>query len=232
MRASPAPADTSASQQQATLAPPPPAPPSPLPGGVAEDGDTPAEDADDGPPWGDDSEDVGRALDSVGVGTWDELPEWHADTSQDTMEGGQATSSAQVDLAALFAEILDQLDGHPAGANLLPLIRQLRPVSLIGNVLQLAYDPDDMPVHDISRMLQPETLDVVQECFALVAPNPESRVVIKRWLVSVSDGQRQQRRRATQEEIERVAEHPFVRLVCERVGGSVVDARIASRSSV
>lgn len=136
-----------------------------------------------------------------------------------------------VDLDRLFAELLEQLDGYPGGEELLPLIRRLRPVSFIGNVLQLAYDPDDMPMQDISRILQPATLDIVQECFTPVAPDPESRVVIKRWLASISHEEGPSRRKASRAEIEKIASHPFVQQVCERVDGVVVDARLRDEST-
>ena len=126
----------------------------------------------------------------------------------------------------LFQALLGQLEQDPVGVALLPLLRRLRPVSIIGNVFQVAYDAEELSGDEIRRVQMPETMNVLRECFARVAATPESTIVVKRWIASVSEEQRGARRRPSAEERSRVENLPFVREVCATVGGQVVDVRV------
>jgi hypothetical protein len=137
-----------------------------------------------------------------------------------------AAPAAEADPARLFQALLSELEQHATGAALVPLCKRLRPVSIIGSVFQVAYDPEELAADEIRRVQAPETMKVVRECFARVAPTPESAIVVKRWIASVSGDQRGVRRRPSSEERTRVENLPFVREVCAAVGGQVVDVRV------
>jgi len=128
--------------------------------------------------------------------------------------------------AGLFQALLARLKAHPTGAGLLPLVQRLHPISVIGNVFQVAYDAEELLPEEVRQLQAPETMAVVRECFAAVAPTPESMIVLKRWIASVSEDQRGLRRRATPEERARVESLPFVRMACAAVGGQVIDVRV------
>jgi hypothetical protein len=135
-------------------------------------------------------------------------------------------AAGEIDPPRLFQALLAELERDPAGAPLLPLLSRLRPVSIIGNVFQVAYDPEELPGDEIRRVQMPETMNVLRECYARVAATPESAIVVKRWIASVSEEQRGARRRPSSEERSRVESLPFVREVCAAVGGHVVDVRV------
>lgn len=132
----------------------------------------------------------------------------------------------ETDPVRLFQALLAQLEQDPAGAALLPLLKRLRPVSVIGNVFQIAYDPEELLGDEIRRVQLPETMGVLRAGYARVAATPESTIVVKRWIASVSGEQRGTRRRPSAEERSRVENLPFVREVCAAVGGQVVDVRV------
>jgi DNA polymerase-3 subunit gamma/tau len=137
-----------------------------------------------------------------------------------------AAAARETDPVRLFQALLVQLEQDPAGAAVLPLIRRLRPVSVIGNVFQVAYDPEDLLGEEVRRLQSPETMDLVRACYARVASTPEGTIVVKRWIASVSGEQRGTRRRPSAEERSRVENLPFVREVCTVLGGRVVDVRV------
>jgi hypothetical protein len=128
------------------------------------------------------------------------------------------------DPAALFTALLATLGEDPGAASLLPLTRRLHAVSVIGTVFQLAYDPEELLADEVRALQQPDTVTALREAFARVAP--DCTLVLKRWIASVSDDQRAARRRATEDERQRVEALPFVREVCAAVGGQVIDVRV------
>jgi len=129
--------------------------------------------------------------------------------------------------ARLFEALLAELGREARGVALLPLAKRLQPVSVIGNVFQVAYDADGLLPQEVRSLQAPETQAVLRACFARVAPVPEGTLVLKRWIASVSDEQRAARRRGTPEDRQRIAGLPFVRDVCAAVGGQVVDVRVS-----
>ena len=157
-------------------------------------------------------------------------PPWAAAASTATLlvaeERPPAAAARETDPVRLFQALLVQLEQDPAGAAVLPLIRRLRPVSVIGNVFQVAYDPEDLLGEEVRRLQSPETMDLVRACYARVASTPEGTIVVKRWIASVSGEQRGTRRRPSAEERSRVENLPFVREVCTVLGGRVVDVRV------
>ncbi|NLF18347.1 MAG: DNA polymerase III subunit gamma/tau [Lentisphaerae bacterium] len=133
--------------------------------------------------------------------------------------------------ASLFEALLGQLEAHKAGSPLLDLVRRLTPVSLIGTVFQVAYDVQALQPDEVRRLQAPETMAVLRECYAAVAPTPEGTLVLKRWIASLSDEHRDQRHRATAEERARVEAMPFVQAVCTAIGGRVIDVRMPGPES-
>jgi len=131
---------------------------------------------------------------------------------------------ADVNPAELWHKVIQEVEKTPGKHQLKIYMQELKPVSFRDGVLQVAYD-EDVPEEHQHLLLEPDSMTVLQKCFRRVSPVPNGRLLLKRWIESVSRDERTPRFESSPEIKERVGANPFVRRVCELFDATVVDVR-------
>jgi DNA polymerase III gamma/tau subunit len=92
------------------------------------------------------------------------------------------------------------------------------------HTLTLAYDQRKVGEHDVRLVLDPKNLALLKEVYKSI--HPLGNIVIDRWNPAGSEELKPGLRQVSLEEMEKLAEDPFVKLFNERMGTTVIDARI------
>ena len=135
-----------------------------------------------------------------------------------------APSVSEGDPARLWHQLVDEVDKTPGHHQLKLYMQELIPVSFMRGVLQVAYD-QDVPEAHAQKLLEPSAIDVLNRCFQRVSPVPHGRIMIKRWIDSVSNEEQREQLRSTPELRAKLEQNPFVKQVCTLFNGIVVDVR-------
>ena len=90
--------------------------------------------------------------------------------------------------------------------------------------LVLAYDQRKVSEHDVRLVLEPKNLASLKEAFKSI--QPMGNLVIDRWNPAASEELKPGLSQVNLEEMEKLAEDPFVKLFNERMGTTVIDARV------
>jgi len=128
------------------------------------------------------------------------------------------------DPARLWHQLVAEVDKTPGHHQLKLYMQELIPVSFMRGVLQVAYD-QDVPEPHAQKLLEPSAIDVLNRCFQRLSPVPHGRVMIKRWIDSVSNEEQRKQLRSTPELRAKLEQNPFVKQVCTLFNGTVVDVR-------
>ncbi len=131
---------------------------------------------------------------------------------------------ATVDPGALWHRLIEAVGRVPGQGRLHLAMHELKAVSFRQGILDVAYD-DDVPPDCIATVQQAAAVEVLQTCFRRLRPEPGAKVLIKRWIESVSNTESRPRLVSSPEIRRRVEQNPFVQEVCRLFGGTVVDAR-------
>ncbi|NMA20322.1 MAG: DNA polymerase III subunit gamma/tau [Lentisphaerae bacterium] len=91
-------------------------------------------------------------------------------------------------------------------------------------ILTLAYDQRKVGEHDVRLVLDPKNLALLKEVYKSI--HPLGNIVIDRWNPAGNEELKPGLRQVSLEEMEKLAEDPFVKLFNERMGTTVIDARI------
>lgn len=139
-------------------------------------------------------------------------------------EQGEGPNGSEGDPARLWHELVTEVGRTPGHHQLKLYMQELIPVSFMRGVLQVAYD-EDVPEAHAQKLLEPSATDVLSRCFQRVSPVPHGRVMIKRWIDSVSNEEQKKQLRSTPELRAKIEQNPFVKQVCTLFNGTVVDVR-------
>ena len=174
-------------------------------------------------------------------GTDDDEEMWDEDEATAEAEADDYTDDNPIG-AALTADIAESLAGDeqkatallnrlvglfkkdPTQSFRLMVLNKLRPVSFRNGVLEIAY-PDDLPENEVNELKNPEMVAFLDQYLATFTGDPNSRVLIKRWIDGVSDEERGRRLVSTPEVMERVKHNPFVQEVVDLFQGELIDVR-------
>ncbi|MBT4819015.1 MAG: DNA polymerase III subunit gamma/tau [Lentisphaerae bacterium] len=135
-----------------------------------------------------------------------------------------APEESEGDPARLWHQLVAEVDKAPGHHQLKLYMQELIPVSFMRGLLQVAYD-EDVPEAHAQKLLEPAATEILNRCFQRVSPVPHGRVMIKRWIDSVSNEEQRKQLRSTPELRAKIEQNPFVKEVCTLFSGTVVDVR-------
>ena len=105
-----------------------------------------------------------------------------------------------------------------------PYLQELKPVSLDGATLEIAYD-DEFPEEHVKHLQSPQNWRRIEALVQRVLRDENARVLLKRWIDSVSSEERRRAQKASPEVRAQVESNTFVKQVCDLFGGHVVEVR-------
>ena len=123
-------------------------------------------------------------------------------------------------LHALVLRAADDPDLRP----LKSFLQELRPVSFIDARLQLAYDEDVPPEH-VRALQHGDNLKNLQRHVGEIVRNPEARILLKKWIETVSSSAPRPKRKPSEEVRAAVEANPFVNKIKDLFDAAVVDVR-------
>ena len=138
------------------------------------------------------------------------------------VEGEAQRNGEQV--VVLWHRLVEEVGKVPGRQQLKSYLQELKPVSFLQGVLHAGID-EDVPEEHVEFLQSADTGRVLATCFAQISPVPGGRVLIKRWIPSVSDADRRPPKVSSPEVRERVEKNEFVRRVCGLFDGEVIDVR-------
>ena len=124
----------------------------------------------------------------------------------------------------LWHRLVEEVGKVPGKHQLKSYLQELKPVSFLHGVLHAGID-EDVPEEHAEVLQSAETARVLATCFAQISPVPDGKVLVKRWIASVSDAERRPAKVSSPEVRERVEKNEFVRRVCGLFDGEVIDVR-------
>ena len=119
----------------------------------------------------------------------------------------QKKSSAHQDLAGILCSFIPSLDEN--------------------RTLTLSYDQRKVSEHDVRLVLDPKNLALLKKVYKSI--HPLGNLVIDRWNPASSEELKPGLSQVNLEEMEKLAEDPFVKLFNESMGTTVIDARVPAQ---
>ena len=150
----------------------------------------------------------------------DPLP---ADPDETPDEPGMDNAADPVEI---WQSVLGKLRSEIAEPQLRACLASLKPVSVIGNALEVAYTPETA-AEQVERLDDELIREKLNQVMKQVTGRSESRVLLKKWIDNLSGDESDEPKRAafTSDVRERLESRPFVRNVCDLFGGTLIDGR-------
>ncbi len=142
----------------------------------------------------------------------------------DVSAATEATAATDADPVKLWHELIQEVDNVPGKHQLKLYMQEFKPVSCLRGVLHVAYD-EDVPAEHVAKLQEPDTVRILQKCYSRISPVPGGKVLLKRWIETVSNGVQKRRLQSSPELREKLEQNPFVRDVCQLFDASIVDVR-------
>ncbi len=144
-------------------------------------------------------------------------------TATNDPEPQEQAGELENDAAHLWRKLIDLLRAKPELQMLVDCMKDFKPVSFRDGILQVGYDAE-FEEEQLKFLQDKENQRLLQQNFAKINPLPPGRLLIKRWIDSISSTEKKSLQ-STPEVRERVENHPFVREVCDLFDGRIVDVR-------
>ncbi len=97
------------------------------------------------------------------------------------------------------------------------------------HTLTLSYDQRKVSEHDVRMVLEPKNLALLKKLYKSI--RPLGNLVIARWNPAGTEELKPGLRQVNLEEMEKLAEAPFVKHFNERMGTTVIDARVPAQQN-
>ncbi len=149
------------------------------------------------------------------------------------VEDPQAAVSVQSTLSPeqLFDTLLKALrKGSATQRALGEILANFTPSMPERQTLVLAYDQRKVDEHAVRQVLEAKSLALLKDVYNGI--NPLGNLVIDRWNPADSEEFKPGLRQVTLQEMEKLAEDPFVKLFNQRMGTTIIDARIPAQQNV
>ncbi len=160
-----------------------------------------------------------------------DAPDWAeaeelAEPPPDMVEAAPAavTEPSAEEVARLWHNVIAEVAKLPGRHQIKLYLQELRPISMRGGVLEVAYD-DEFPAEHVRLIQLPENAELLGNVLRGLVPEANARVLLKHYIPGVSDDRRRRGRVASPEVRERVAGNPFVQGILRLFGGELVDVR-------
>jgi DNA polymerase-3 subunit gamma/tau len=150
----------------------------------------------------------------------------------DFVDAGQVAVPVQAEASPeqLFELLLVALrKGSATQRALGEILASFVPAMADRQTLVLAYDQRKVGEYDVRQVLEPKSLALLKDVYKGI--NPLGNLVIDRWNPAGSEEFKPGLRQVNLGEMEKLAEDPFVKLFNQRMGTTVIDARVPTQQN-